>query len=413
MSDNIWYQLFISLGLGLLVGLQRESVDSKTAGIRTFPMVTLMGTICGFLAQLYQGWVIAAGFLAVAAILVISNFQRIKSGDGSPGMTTEVAVLLMFVIGVYLVQGNYAVAVVTTGIITVLLHFKTTLHGWVDKIGQKDLLGIMQFILISMVILPILPNETYDRYDSLNPKETWWMVVLIVGISLVGYFLYKIFGGKAGVLLGGILGGLISSTATTLSYAKRAASSAGAAKLAAFVILTASAVSMIRVLVEVSVVAPSSFGQIALPLIAELAFMVMLVVLLWFRHRNDKNEMPEQGNPAQLKSAITFALLYALIRFGTSAVQEEFGNKALYLVSIVSGLTDVDAITLSTARMAENQEIESGLAWRLILMAVMANLAFKGVLAAVLGGKMLGRYIALLFGLLILAGVGLLLLWPS
>ncbi len=412
MEDSSWFLLFLSLGLGLIVGLQRESVDSKTAGIRTFPMVTMMGTLCGLLAQTYSYWILAAGFIAIAAILVVSNLHRIKAGDRSPGMTTEIAVLFMYVTGIYLVEGEYAFAVVMTGIITVLLHFKATLHGWVDKIGQKDLLGIMQFILISMVILPILPNQTYDRYDSLNPKEIWWMVVLIVGIGLIGYFLYKIFGNRAGVLLGGILGGLISSTATTLSYAKRAASTEGAAKLAAFVILTASMISMVRVMVEISIVAPTAFREMIFPLALEMGLMLVLVFLLYFRHRKDNNEMPEQGNPAQLKSAITFAVIYAAIRFLTAMVKEEFGTEALYAVSIISGLTDVDAITLSTSRMAENKEIGTTLAWKLLLIAVMSNLAFKGILASIFGGRRLGRIIGILFGFLIIGGLAILFLWP-
>lgn len=413
MEDSNWFLFFISLGLGLLVGLQRESVDSKTAGIRTFPLVTMMGTVCGLLARTYSHWILFAGFIAVAAILVISNLHRIRAGDRSPGMTTEIAVLLMYVIGIYLVEGEYPLAVVMTGVITVLLHFKATLHGWVNKIGQKDLLGIMQFILISMVILPILPNQTYDRYDSLNPKEIWWMVVLIVGIGLVGYFLYKIFGGRAGLLLGGILGGLISSTATTLSYAKRAAATSGAANLAAFVILTASMVSMVRVMVEISIVAPTVFREIIFPLAMELGLMILLVIIFYFRNQKNKDEMPDQGNPAQLKSAMTFAIIYAAIRFVTAAVQEEFGSNALYAVSIVSGLTDVDAITLSTSRMAENKEIDSRLAWKLLLIAVMSNLAFKGILATVLGGRYLGRLVGIMFGILIIGAVLILLLWPS
>jgi uncharacterized membrane protein (DUF4010 family) len=413
MEESNWYQIFISLGLGMLVGLQRESVDSKTAGIRTFPLVSLMGTLTAMMAQTVSFWIIAAGLIAVAAILVTSNLHRMHEGAPSPGITTEVAVILMYVVGAYLTTGNYAIAVVVTGIITVLLHFKATLHGWVDKIGQKDLLGIMQFILISMVILPVLPDETYDRYDSINPKEIWWMVVLIVGIGLVGYFLFKIFGQKAGVLLGGILGGLISSTATTLSYAKKARTSDSAAKLAAFVILTASLVSMVRVLVEISVVAPEKFVDIAIPLGALLAVTVALVVLLFFRHRNENNKMPDQENPAQLKSAVTFALLYAAIRFITAWASDEFGNTALYPVAVVSGLTDMDAITLSTSQLAEQNRIETGLAWRLIIVATMSNLVFKGAMAAVLGGMRLGRLMAVLFGVLIIAGFAIIFLWPA
>lgn len=413
MENDKWLVLFLSLGLGLLVGMQRESADSKTAGIRTFPLITLTGTICGLLAKEFNGWILAAGFLSIAAIIVAANLHRIKSGDIQSGITTEMAVLLMYAIGAYLVFGEMIVAVVVTGIITVLLHFKTALHGWVDKFGQTDLRAIMQFVLLSMIILPVLPDATYDKYESLNPKNIWLMVVLIVGISLIGYFLYKFVGSKAGVLLGGILGGLISSTATTMSYSRVAGKSEVAAKLAAFVIITASAVSLIRVLVEISVVAPNTFNLFLLPLAAELAIMIVLVFILFFQHRKEKSKMPIQHNPAELKGAFIFALLYGFISFISAAVHDNFGNKALYFVSIVSGLTDLDAITLSTAKMTEQKNIDPSLGWRLILSAALSNLVFKGCMAMVVGGRYLGRLIILLFGILIIAGIAILLFWPS
>ena len=413
MENNIWLLLFTSVSLGLLVGLQRESVSSQTAGIRTFPLITLLGTVSGLLSKEFSPWVLAAGMIAVAAILVTSNLHRLKEKDETGGMTTEFAVLLMYAIGAYLVYGSPAFAVVLTGIITVLLHFKATIHGWVDKIGEKDLRAIMQFVIISMVILPVLPNRTYDVYESLNPRGIWMMVVLIVGISLAGYFLYKILGSRAGVLLGGILGGLISSTATTMSYAKKAVGTKAAGQLAAFVILTASAVSMIRVIVEVSIVAPKSFMSFLVPLGIEFGLMALLVLALFFGHRKEKNEMPEQGNPAQLKSALIFAFLYAAISFISEAVKARFGDQGLYVVSIISGLTDLDAITLSTARMTENKEIEASLGWRLVLLAVLSNLVFKGILSIVLGNGYLGRMISLLFGILIVAGLILFFAWPG
>lgn len=413
MTNNPWLLLFLSLALGLLVGLQRESASSRTAGIRTFPLITLTGTICGLLTAQVGGWILAAGFLAIAAMLIMANIQRMKAGDEGSGMTTEIAVLLMYALGAYLVFGPLAAAVVITGVVTVLLHFKTTLHGWVDKIGEKDLRAVMQFVLISMVILPVLPNETYDVYDSLNPRDTWLMVVLIVGISLTGYFLYKIIGHKAGVLLGGILGGLISSTATTLSYSKIAGRSAAAGRLAAFVILTATAVSLARVLVEISIVAPSTFRHFVFPLGAELAVMVVLIGILFFRHRKETSKMPEQGNPAQLKSAIIFALLYSGISFISAMAKDKFGNDALYVISILSGLTDLDAITLSTAKMTDQKSIEPSLGWRLVLVAALSNLVFKGGMAIVIGNRYLGKNILFLFGVLIIAGLAILFLWPG
>jgi uncharacterized membrane protein (DUF4010 family) len=413
MQNDQWLILLLSLGLGLLVGMQRQSTNSKTAGIRTFPLITLTGTICGFVAKEFDGWILAVGFIAVAALLVVANVIRPKEDRGDIGITTEMAALLMYAIGAYLVFGEKILAVVITGVITVLLHFKATLHGWIGKFGQEDLKAIMQFVLISMIILPVLPDETYDRYESLNPKNIWLMVVLIVGISLIGYFIYKFIGSKAGVLLGGILGGLISSTATTVSYSRMARKTETISKLAAFVILTASAVSLVRVMIEISIVAPSSFSSFVFPLGAELLVMIILVIALFLRNRKEKAEMPAQSNPAELKGALIFALLYGGISFISALVKDRFGNEALYFVSVVSGLTDLDAITLSTAKMTEQNNIEASLGWRLILVATLSNLVFKAGMAIALGNKQLGKVVGALFGVLVIAGVLIILLWPA
>ena len=413
MENEKWLILLLSLGLGLLVGMQRESARSKTAGIRTFPLITLTGTICGLLAKEFDGWILAAGLLAITLLLVVGNLHRLKNDIEGSGITTEIAVLFMYGMGAYLVFGETIIAVVLTAVVTVLLHFKETLHGWVGRFGADDLKAIMQFVLISMIILPVLPDITYDRYASLNPKNIWLMVVLIVGISLVGYFIYKFIGSKAGVLLGGILGGLISSTATTISYSRMARNTEAVTKLAAFVILTASAVSLIRVMIEISIVAPSSFRSFIYPLAAELLVMIILVVILFFQNRKEETKMPAQNNPAELKGALIFALLYGAISFISAAVKNNFNDQALYIVSIISGLTDLDAITLSTAKMAEQKGLEPDLGWRLILVATLSNLVFKGGMAMVMGTRNLGRVVGILFGILIMAGVLIILFWPS
>jgi uncharacterized membrane protein (DUF4010 family) len=413
MENDKWLILLLSLGLGLLVGMQRESVNSKTAGIRTFPLITLSGTICGLLAKEFDGWIVAAGLLAVTLLVVVGNLHRMKNDTAGSGITTEIAVLVMYGMGAYLVFGEKIIAVVITGVVTVLLHFKATLHGWVKRFGADDLKAIMQFVLISMIILPVLPDVTYDRYASLNPKNIWLMVVLIVGIGLVGYFIYKFIGSKAGVLLGGVLGGLISSTATTISYSRMARNTEAVTRLAAFVILTASAVSLVRVMIEISVVAPSSFRSFIYPLAAELLVMIILVVILFFQNRKEKTEMPAQNNPAELKGALIFALLYGAISFISAAVKENFNDQALYVVSIISGLTDLDAITLSTAKMTEEKGLETDLGWRLILVATLSNLVFKGGMAMVMGTRQLGRVLGILFGILIISGLLIIFFWPS
>jgi uncharacterized membrane protein (DUF4010 family) len=413
VENNLYLLLGLSLGMGLLVGLQREYASSKTAGIRTFPLITITGTVCGLLAKEFDVWILVAGFLGVISLLIIGSIQKIKDNQEGGGITTEAAVLLMFSLGAYLVFGEPIVAVVLTGVTTVLLHFKTSLHGWVNKIGEPDLRAVMQFVLITMVILPVLPNTTYDQYEVLNPRDIWLMVVLIVAISLCGYFAYKLLGDKIGALLGGILGGLISSTATTVSYSKIAARNMTAGKFAAFVIITASAISLVRVLIEIRIVAPSSFMNLAFPLVAELAVMIILTGILSFKQRKGDFKMQDQKNPAELKSAITFGLLYAVISFLSAAAKDKFGIEGLYVVSILSGLTDMDAITLSTAKMAEQKTIDASLGWRLILIAFLANLVFKGGIAMVIAGKDFAKTITLLFGIAILTGLAILFIWPS
>ncbi|NII29098.1 MgtC/SapB family protein [Pseudoflavitalea sp. X16] len=412
MENNLYLLLGLSLGLGLLVGLQREYASSKIAGIRTFPLITLTGTICGLLAKELDVWILVAGFLGVISLLVIGSIQQIKNKQEGGGITTEAAVLLMFSLGAYLVFGEPIVAVVLTGVITVLLHFKTSLHGLVNKIGEQDLRAVMQFVLISMVILPVLPNTTYDLYKVLNPRDIWLMVVLIVAISLCGYFAYKLFGDKVGALLGGVLGGLISSTATTVSYSKMAARNITAGKLAAFVIITASTISLVRVLIEIRIVSPSSFINLAFPLVAELAVMIVLTGILSFKQKKGVFKMQDQKNPAELKNAIMFGLLYAVISFLSAAANDKFGSEGLYVVSILSGLTDMDAITLSTAKMTEQKNIDASLGWRLILVAFLSNLVFKGGIAMIIGGKEFGKTIAFLCGIAILTGLAILYIWP-
>ena len=412
-QQDVFRTLGIALGLGLLVGLQRERAESRLGGIRTFPLITLLGAICGLTAEAMGGWIVAAGFLGVTALIVVTNVTRLGGEETpQPGQTSEAAALLMYGVGAYLAVGNQAAAVAVGGVTAVLLHLKDSLHGFVDRVGETDVRAVMQFVVIALVILPVLPNQAYGPYDVLNPYDIWRMVVLIVGIGIGGYVAYKLFGEKAGTVLGGILGGLISSTATTVSYARRTKETPDAATLAALVILIASTVAFARVLIEVAVVAPGTLGRVGPPLGAMLALMLVLSGGAYVLLRRDGDKMPEQENPAELKSALLFGALYALILFAVAAVKDIFGNSALYGVAVLSGLTDVDAITLSTARLMEADRLGEGTGWRLILLASLANLVFKGGVVAALGARALLGRVALLFSIA-LAGGGLLLwLWP-
>jgi len=412
MEQNPFVQLGISSLLGLLVGLQRQRTESSVGGIRTFPLIATFGTLCGLLAVEHGGWIVAAGLIALAALLVVSNFMLARSGDTDAGQTTEVSALLLYGIGAYVVFGELAVAVALGGAIALLLHYKDLLHAFASRIGERDVTAIMQFVLITLVILPVLPNQAYGPYAVLNPFQVWLMVVLIVGISLVGYVAYKLFGAREGAVLGGLIGGLVSSTATTVSFARRTADTASGSGLAALVIMIASSTVFARVIAEVGVVAPGHFRQIVPPLAAMFAVSVVIAVFLYLHTRDHHAAMPQQGNPANLRTAMIFGGLYALIVFVVAATKTEFGEQGLYLVAVLSGLTDMDAITLSTSQLASQGRLQPDTVWRMILVASLANLSFKGALVAFLGSRALLRDVAVAFGLTIAAGIAILWFWP-
>jgi uncharacterized membrane protein (DUF4010 family) len=413
MDNTTLSVLSLALGLGLLIGLQRERAGSRLGGIRTFPLIALLGAICGLLAGEWGAWVVGAGFIGVISIIVLANLEKLKDDADTAGQTTEAAALLTYALGAYLATENYAVAIVVGGVTAVLLQFKEPLHQFAGGMSESDIRAVMRFVIISLVILPVLPDQAYGPYQVLNPREIWWMVVLIVGIGLAGYVSYKLFADRAQIGLAGFLGGVISSTATTVAYARRAKDHPDAAPVAAVIIVIASTVAVARVVVEIAVAAPSIFAALAPPLFALLALMIGISVagLMFAKTRGDK--MPPQGNPAELKSAVIFGALYALIIFVTAAVKDYFGDRALYAVAVVSGFVDVDAITLSTAQLAAAKRLDTATAWRVIMLASLANLGFKGAAALALGSARLFFYLAPAFTMAILGGVLILLFWPA
>ncbi len=413
MEIELFQKLGISLGLGLLVGLQRQHDKSKLAGIRTFPLITLFGSLTALLAQSTGGWIVAAGLLSLTILVTIANYLRSKNPHFDIGLTTEAAALLMYVVGAYLIIGSSTVAIAIGATTAVLLHLKETLHRIVSSIGEKDLKAIMQFVVILLIVLPLLPDQTYGPYNVLNPHNIWLMVVLIVGISLLGYFAYKIFGKKAGTILGGILGGLISSTATTVSYARRTKNAHTAPGLAAIVIFIASIVSVMRVITEVIVVVPKAVPVVIPPLAVVLILMLIVGGVYYLFNRKEHDTMPEQGNPAQFKTALVFGAMYALVILATAFAKDQIGKEGLFIVAVISGLTDVDAITLSTARLMNIGNLEMQNGWRVILVAALSNLMFKGALVGFLGNKYVFGRIAILFGIVLIGGIAVLWFWPE
>lgn len=408
--------LAIALGLGLLVGMQREKTNNTLAGVRTFSLLAILGVFAGFLTRdLNNPFILPALGIAIAAFLVTGNILAKKNiSNPDIGQTTEVAALLMFSLGAYLVLGDQITGVIVGGMIAVLLYAKEKMHNFIDRLKDKDFSAIMTFAGISLVILPLLPNEAYGPYDVINPQNIWLMVTLIVGISIVGYFIHKFLGKRVGLFSNAILGGMISSTATTVSYSRKTKETGKIDKLSAFIIVGASAIALVRIVVEMGVVIPERLLEIIAPIAIEFAVIVLLCFFLYRSIQKGKKEdkMPDPKNPAQFKTALVFGFLYGIILLGVAFVNEEFENEALYAVAIISGLTDVDAITLSLSQLIKQGSLEVDLGWRLILLASLSNLLFKGIIVVTLGTKQLAKWVGISFGISIAAGLLLIWLWP-
>jgi len=408
LLDKRLIGLGIALGIGFIVGLQREWAEDKPVGVRSFALISVLGGLSALLLDTAGAWPIAAGLVALAVVLGAQVYR-----ERMEGMTTIIASLVVYLVGAAAVAGFWLHAVVLGGAVTLLLHWKEPLHRWVERIGPRDFEVIIRFILITLVILPVLPDRGYGPYGVFNPFEAWLMVVLIVGINLAGYVTFQLLGEVSGGWLAGVLGGMVSSTAATLSYVGLSKEREQMGRIAALVILVASSIVYARVMVELGIVAPGLIAPLLAPVLTFSAILIGVSGLhsLRLQHGADST-LERQKNPAQIRMALTFGALYLLILFAVAAARDQFGEEAIYVVALVSGLTDVDALTLSIGQTFGRGEIGVDIAWRAIFLASLANLAFKLAAAAVLGGRTLRR-LALIAGAVTLpAGAAILVFWP-
>ncbi len=411
---NMFGRLGISLLVGMLVGLQRQQTDEALAGLRSFALIAVSGTIAATIDQQLQssGIFLAASVVGLAAVIVVAEWRTAQTGGNDIGMTTEVAVLLVFAVGAFLAFGSRIVGVAIGVAIAALLQFKPELHRIAHKLGSADVRAIIQFAVFSCVILPVLPNQNYGPFNVINPFNIWLMVVLITGISLVGYIVYKFFGQSAGVVISGVLGGAISSTATAVSFAKQAKHNSSLLGQAAVIIVIASTVVFVRVLIELSVVAPTHLWEMGAPIAILLGACVFAALAAWLFFRTQSSSAPDPTNPSEFKSALFFAVLYAVVLLGLAATKQYLGTDALYLVAALSGLTDMDAITLSTGRMVQTTgELDASTGWRLIVTASISNLVFKSGIVALVGGIRLFYAVFALFLIPIICGCALIVYW--
>lgn len=393
-----------SLAIGLLIGMERERTPSAKAGLRTFALAALFGTLCAMLGELSGGsWLVAVGLLAVAVGIVAAYARQPDPND--PGTTTVVALLVCYALGALIWYGETRLAVMISVGVTTLLYFKTELRGLTTRITQRDWISMLQFAVLSVVILPVLPDREFGPYNALNPYQIWLMVVLIAGISLAGYAALRFVGARHGAQVIGIFGGLVSSTATTMVFARNARQSDSLVPTATVVILLANLTMLVRVAVLCAVLSPRLALTIAMTIGCGLLAGLSYTLWRWLRFANQGElPMPEVRNPTELRAALTFGAVYALVLLAAAWLSDLAGPQGLYAVALVSGLTDVDAITLSTLRLNAMETLADDTALTAISLAICANLLFKSGLMMVVGGKSLAQ--AALPGMAF-AGVGI------
>lgn len=379
-----------SLALGLLMGLERERNPAALAGLRTFAITALLGTLCGLLAQILNtNWLIAVGLFCVASIII--NAYRLRPVENNdPGTTTEVALLLCFGLGVLCWHEQRALAVMLGIAATVLLNFKAELSGVARRLSPGDLRSMLQFAVLSFVVLPILPDQEFGPFAAFNPYQTWLMVVLISGVSLAGYLALRWFGERAGTVIVGILGGLVSSTATTLLHARQARQDTTLTRFHASVVVLANLTVLVRLSILGAIAAPALASGLATIMGCGL-LAGLLVLLPGLRGQASVANTPVATNPTELATALGFAAMYSLVLLGSAWLTNLIGPGGLYAMALVSGATDVDAITLSSLRMFNQQRVLADTVLTAVTLAVLANTLFKLTLAFTVGGTAFGR----------------------
>lgn len=414
---ELFERLGVALAVGLLIGIERgwhqrgRDEGKRFAGLRTFGIISLLGALCGTLSdKLDSDLMLAASFLGFAILVVAAHLLEARK-TGDYGSTTSVAALLTFALGAVAALGYLALAAAVAVITTTLLGLKPALHKGLEKLEQHELHAIFKMLLISVVLLPVLPNKAYGPLGIFNPYEIWLMVVLIAGISFVGYFAVKIAGTSRGVTITGLFGGLASSTAVTLSLSKMSRGSHGSANavLAVGVIL-ASGTMFPRVLIEVLVINAGLVMDVIWPL------LIMMVVTyggaLWLFLSSDRSKETEPvkvANPFEIMPALKFAAFLVVVMALAKLGQQWFAEEGLYTVAALSGISDVDAITLSISRMT-NEDLSYSVATNGIIIAASVNTLVKGLLVTFIADRAMAWRVMAVLLTAIVAGLAALLL---
>ncbi|MCA3561808.1 MAG: DUF4010 domain-containing protein [Aestuariivirga sp.] len=392
-------RLGLALALGFVIGLERgwkergEGEGKRAAGLRTFSLIGLMGGMFGMLSLGGDRILLAAGFVTTGAVMA-AFISRESQREGDYSATTLVAALLTFMLGASAVLGDMKI-VAGAGVVTVgLLAYKTQLHGWISRITWDELRSGFLLAAMTFIALPLLPDRPIDPWGTLNLHELWLITILIAAISFLGYVAVKIAGPSRGLVMAAALGGLISSTAVTLTLAGLARSGAARLGLLAGSILASGAVMMARVLVLAGVLNLSLALALAVPLLAAALVQAIAAWVLIGRGKNGgaKAEDLAHKNPFLLSQVLRFGAMLGAVMLAAGIAHSVYGGAGLMAVAAISGFADVDAITLSVAKMGPASVTGAAA----VLVAAGVNTLAKAVYAGVAGGVKLG---ALLFGL--------------
>jgi uncharacterized membrane protein (DUF4010 family) len=399
-------QFLTSIAIGLLIGLERERIPTAKAGLRTFTLVALLGTLAGMLSERTGlPWLLVAVWVVIGA-MIIAAYVNAPTEENDPGTTTVAALLMCYGLGALIWYGQSTLAIMLAIGTTALLYFKPELRGMTQRLTRRDLVSILQFSVLTFVILPILPDHRYGPYGAFNPHYAWMMVVLISGLSLAGYVALHLVKQRYGAPLLGLLGGLVSSTATSLLYARYSKGNADMVRLSAVVILIANMVVLVRLSVLAALVSPVVLPHLLPVLGVGLATGFAGTFIGWRKLQSARDlPLPETANPMELQAALGFGLLYSVVLFFAAWLADIAGSKGYYAVALVSGLTDVDAITLSSLHLLDLGKLDAGQVVTGIAMAFSSNLTFKFGLVLFIGGTALARRVAVGFAAMA-AGIG-------
>jgi uncharacterized membrane protein (DUF4010 family) len=419
MDLDVAGHFLVALLIGALVGIEREKKKDEEAGrtfggIRTYTLIALVGAAAAWLGELLaMPWILAVtvalvGATVLASYLLVNQALAAAGKDEAPGLTSEIAAVAVCLLGAMVVVGDRAIAVALGVVTSAVLAYKQPLHGWVAKVGMDDLLAAIKLLVASFIVLPLLPDEAVDPWGALNPYKLWLLVILISALSLVGYAAMRWLGTAHGTAITGLAGGLVSSTATTLSFARQsrqARDDAAMAHALATGVLLSWWVMVVRVGVLVAIVHRALLAQVWMPL-AAMAVVAALLVAWHYRagleHRQDEGSTPPLRNPFSLASAIRFGALFAVVLLMVKIAQQQAPGWVIG-VAALAGSVDIDAITLSLAGDARSDDTPGRVPLALAA-AVLSNTLVKCGLVLGLGGGALRRHVALGTAAMVVAG---------